>query len=404
MLLRQLEILTLREGGPAGPLSSFSRVSERPGAKSERVKLTTCLLVLLLVFCALTPAPAQQRQRAFALLVVVPERLPLDALEVERWMDLLKIERDRQHLSSEELPLLRLSMGRAQHRAALEKLGLQSSDRIRTFTCRRDANGWPEQILAEHEPGTPPDQVLARLVKQRSAPEAPSAEASLGLLLVTDANDAVSTRPFLEELGRFWLQRYGRVRPSPYPLASYDVAKPEVAEALARAFPQLTDGAYPLVALCAFSDGQPSQVLQVFRGLDTPASLVREVSAARGRALTAGVTSSPSAPSVPSAETVGLSSEQERVLLVSRLNETALQLWNGAKEDKSLGNQGPKRVLLGVIEDSRRYLAGDAGALGLLQESLRDYQVEPLKVDPKSRSAEQAARLLELSRTLLESP
>ena len=57
-----------------------------------------------------------------------------------------------------------------------------------------------------------------------------------------------------------------------------------------------------------------------------------------------------------------------------------------------------------MIEDSRRYLAGDAGALGLLQESLRDYQVEPLKVDPKSRSAEQAARLLELSRTLLESP
>ena len=101
---------------------------------------------------------------------------------------------------------------------------------------------------------------------------------------------------------------------------------------------------------------------------------------------------------------MGLSGEQERVLLVSRLNETALQLWNGAKEDKSLRNQGPKRVLLSVIEDSRRYLAGDAAALGLLQESLRDYQVEPLTVDPKSKSSEQAARLLELSRAVLESP
>ena len=367
------------------------------------MKLSTYLWVLLLLLGAITPSPAQQ-PKGLALLVVVPERLPLDALEVERWMDLLKIERDRQHLSSDELPLLRLSMGRAQHRTALQKLGLQSSDQVRTFTCRRDANGWPDKILAEHEAGTPPDQILVRLVKQRSAPETPSAESSVGLLLVTEGDGAVSTRPFLEELGRFWLQRYGRVRPSPYPLASYDMAKPEVAEALRRAFPQLTDGAYPLVALCAFSNGQPSQVLQVFRGLDTPASLVREVSAARGRALTAGIAAGPPAPTLPGAETVGLSGEQERVLLVSRLNETALQLWNGAKEDKSLRNQGPKRVLLSVIEDSRRYLAGDAAALGLLQESLRDYQVEPLTVDPKSKSSEQAARLLELSRAVLESP
>lgn len=374
------------------------RLHERKMVSSRYLILAVAVLTLIVI------SPSRAQQQPLALLVVVPERVPLDALEVERWMDLLKIERDRQHLSPEDLPLLRLSMGRAQHRAALEKLGLQPSERIRTFTCRRDANGWPSQILAEHEAGTPPDHVLARVVKQKTSPEPLSAEGSLGLLLVTDSQSAAATRPFLEELGRFWLQRYGRVRPSPYPLASYNMSQPEVAEALRRIFPQLTDGAYPLVAVCTFADGHPAEVLQVFRGLDTPASLVREVSAARGRALTAGVKPASSSSSLPGPDPVGLSSEQERVLLVSRLNETALQLWNSAKEDKSLRNQGPKRILLRLIEDSRRYLAGDPAALGQLLESLRDYDVEPLRVDPKDKAAEQAARLLELGRTLLESP
>lgn len=360
------------------------------------------LIAALLLLLVVPPLAAQQTP--LALLIVVPERLPLDALEVERWMDLLKIERDRQHLSSEELPMLRLSMGRAQHRAALEKLGLQGSDQLRTFTCLRDSNGWPSRILSEHEPGTPPDIVLARVAKQKSAPEALSPEGTVGLLLVSDAESAAGTRPFLEELGRFWLQRYGRVRPSPYPLASYNVSQQEVLEALRRAFPQLTDGAYPLVALCTFANGQPAEVLQVFRGLDTPASLVREISAARGRALSAGVKPASAPVSLPGPDPLGLTNEQEKVLLISRLNETALQLWNSAKDDKSLRNQGPKRILLRVIEDSRRYLAGDAAALGLLLESLRDYDVEPLKVDPKDKSAEQAARLLELGKALLAAP
>jgi hypothetical protein len=372
--------------------------------KPNEMNVQRSLLTLLWFLLTMgLPAAGQAPGDVYALLVLVPDRMALDDREVERWMDLLKIERDRQRLTPEELPLLRLSLGRAQHRAALSKLGLASADQVRTFTCRRDQGGWPSEILTEHEPGTSPDQILARVVKQKNAPEAQGATV-LGLLLVADESPLI--QPFLEELGRFWLQRYGRVRPSPYPLASYDIGQAETAKALDRAFPELTNGQYPLVALCAFTEGQPVQVLKVFRGLDTPASLVREISAARGQAL-AGATSAPAvstrqAPTL-GADPIGLTSDQERLLLVSRLNETAQQLWNDSKNDKSERNQGPKRILLSVIEDSRRFLAGDQAALGLLMESLRDYAVEPLRLNRASQGSEQSARFLELGKTLLDS-
>jgi hypothetical protein len=363
-------------------------------------------LGLLLVLLWASPLLGQSPPTSLGLLVVVPEKIPLDALEVDRWMDLLKIERERQRLTPEELPLLRLSMGRAQHRAVLEKLGLQSADRVRTFTCRRDAGGWPSEVIAEHEAGTSPDHILARLVKQKDAPLDLAAGPTLGLLLVGNEQTAAITKPFLEELGRFWLHRYGRMRPSPYPLASYDVGQQQTVEALRKVFPQLTNGKYPVVALCAFDQGQPVEVLQVFRGVDTPASLVREISAARGQALAAGarpVASAPATP-LPGAHALGLSDQQEHVLLVSRLNETAQQLWSNAKDDKSLRNQGPKRILLRVIEDSRRFAGGDPAALGLLLESLRDYKVEPLKLERNSKVSEQSVRFNELVQALLESP
>lgn len=331
-----------------------------------------------------------------ALLVVVPEGLALDSPEVERWMDLLKIERERQRLTSDQLPLLRLSMGRAQHRAILEKLGLRSEPGLRTFSCRRNSSGWPSALLGEHSEGMSPDRVVLAAVRQVESPE--SSGATVGVLLVVDAASRSQVQPFLEELGRYWLQRYGRIRPAPYPLASYDAGNPEVAEALVRAFPELTEDGYPVVALCTFVSGQPQEVLQLYRGLETPASLVRELSAARGDGMARGARALPSrASSLPGAGELGLSGDQERVLLVSRLNETAQQLWNGAKEDKSLRNQGAKRLLIALIEDSRRVLAGEKGSREALDEGLRDYLVEPL-----SSNSEQALRLLELARAILE--
>jgi hypothetical protein len=375
--------------------------------RASKIAFARLLLLLLALGVQALPARSQVPPPSgpLTILVVVPEGLALDALPVERWMDLLKIERHRQHLTPDQLPLLRLSMGRAQHRAVLEKLGLAPAERLRTFTCRRDAEGWPSEILTEHEPGTPADLVVAAVLKEAESPR-PDVSASLGLLLVADPQAAPLTQPFLEELGRFWLQRYGRVRPSPYPLASYDVSRPETLEALRRVFPELVEGELPLVALCRFQEGQPVRVLQVFRGLDTPASLVRQVSAARGLAL-AGPESGAQPDrdaSLPGADPLALSAEQERLLLVSRLNETGQQLWNEAKEDHSERNQGPKRILLRIIEDSRRHVAGEAGAYGELLESLRDYQVEPLVLQPGSSPSIQALRLLQLAKELLDSP
>lgn len=356
---------------------------------------------LFLTLAFLWPAPALSEPLDMALLVVVPEAVALDDPEVERWMNLLKAERERQRISSDELPMLRLSAGRAQHKTILQKLGLLPVERVRTFTCRRDHEGWPSQIVREHEAGSTADIVVGTVVQDRDAPVAAQGGGAVGLLLVSGADSSRLSEPFLQELGRYWLQRYGRVRPSPYPLASYDVSRPETEAALRLTFPKLMEGKLPLVALCVFDDGQPVEILQIFRGLDTPASLVREISAARGQAVTSAVAATAPSTSGPLATELGLSSEIERVLMVSRLNETAQQLWNASKEDKSQRNQGPKRILLRVIEESRRFVGGEAAAYGLLLESLRDYQVEPLKLDHGSKTTEQSARFLDLGKALL---
>jgi hypothetical protein len=365
--------------------------------------LSPRLLLIALVLFLIGPLAGQTQAPSLVLLVVVPDGLPLDASQVERWMDSLKRERERQRLTPEELPLLRLSMARAPHRSVLEKLGLQSAPGLRTFTCRRDATGWPDQIAIEHDSGTPADQLLARVAREIREPQQAPTGATLGLLLVADPESAHRLNPFLEELGRYWLQRYGRVRPSPHPLASYDVQQPEVAQALQRAFPALGEGPYPLVALSVFEAGRPVEVLRVYSDFDAPASLVREISAARGQLLSQGRLPQGPVPSMlPGPRELALSSEQERLLLISRINETAQQLWNESKEDKTPRNQGAKRILLRVIEDSRRFLAGEKAALGSLRESLRDYQIEPLRV--AVGPTEQAARLLDLLAALLNLP
>jgi hypothetical protein len=395
---------------PHGPNRSEARragqgisrhLRERGGVTRVGRKRILWLLALLFVLCALT---AQAQAQQLSLLVVVPEQVPLDAIEVERWMDLLKVERQRQRLSPEQLPLLRLSMGRAQHRASLEKIGLSPGvSRLRTFTCWRDSNGWPSQIVEEHEAGTPPDLILARFVKHAQSPM-PASGMVLGLLLVSDEQSRQAVQPFLEELGRFWLQRYGRVTPAPYPLASYDLSQPTVVTAVQQAFPELMEGSHPLVALCVFEGSRPLEVLQLFRDLATPATLVREISGARAQAMASDLhrPARDRVVAIPEALPLGLSDEQQRLLLISRLNETAQQLWIATREDKSLRNQGPKRILLRVIEDSRRYLTGERSAQSALWESLRDYQVEPLRLERDSAVFEQAGRLLELSRSLLE--
>ncbi len=335
------------------------------------------------------------------LLVVVPRTMSLNALEVDRWVDLLKIERERRRRNSAELPILRLSPGESSHRKVLQGLGLDDRSEVRTYTCLRDAKGWPVRILRAHPAETPADAIVSESLEAPVTPAVKNDQA-VGLLLVGSAEDRTTTEIFLKELGRFWVARYGRVRPSPYPLASYDLGDPEVAAALSSSFPELLDRP-PLVALCLFVDDQPIEIVQVYRALDTPASLVREISAARPAALKGSTRTAALPHRAPRAQSVGLSDDQERVLLVSRLQETARQLWGAAQEDQSRHNQAAKRLLLRVIEESRRYLDGESETWPLLQESLRDYAVEPFVTDDP-RLAEGLARFLHLGKTLLGDP
>lgn len=335
------------------------------------------------------------------LLVVVPRTMSLNALEVNRWVDLLKVERERRRRSPEELPILRLSPGESSHRKVLQGLGLDDRSEVRTYTCVRDAKGWPVRILRAHPGETPADAIVAESLEAPAASTVKN-DQTVGLLLVGSAENHAMTETFLQELGRFWVARYGRVRPSPYPLASYDLGDSEVATALSSSFPELLDRP-PLVALCLFVKDQPREILQVYRALDTPASLVREISAARANALQGAIEPVALPRRAPRAKAVGLSDDQERVLLVSRLQETARQLWGAAQEDQSRHNQAAKRLLLRVVEESRRYLEGDPGAWLLLQESLRDYAVEPFVTDDP-RLAEGLARFLHLGKTLLNGP
>lgn len=366
--------------------------------------LVAALLSTLAVVTLTLAAPAQPSSGdPIALLVVVPQGLALDAVEVDRWMDLLKRERERQRLSPQELPLLRLSMGRAQHRTVLSSLGVEQAETILTLTCRRGGQGWPTEILAAHG-DTAPDRIVASVKALLQNPE-PAAEASVGLLLVVSGpQDEATVRPFLEELGAFWLQRYGRVRPGPYPLASYDLSVPATAQALRQAFPELREGEGPLVALALFSDGRPQELLSVYRSLETPASLVRELSAARVQAVASRPRPRTAAVALPASLPVELSAAQEQLLLVSRLHETGQQLWAATRDDKSLRNQGPKRILLRVVEESRRYLAGEEEAYQALTESLKDYDVEPLRLERHDDFAQTASRFWELTQNFLRKP
>ena len=369
-------------------------------AFSRRTVQAALVCLWLLVYCGPVQAGSGSESERM-LLVVVPASLEVNSLRVDRYVDLLKLERERRRYAPADLPILRLSQADLEHQKVLRRLGLTADDELRTYTCARDTRGWPLKVLQAHLAGTPADLVLSEPV--RAAPEVSlEAEARVGVLLVGRAEDRKLLDTFLKELGGFWLSRYGRVRPSPYPLASYDLDNPEVTASLESVFPELAEEP-PLVALCLFEGEQPSQLLKLYRGLDTPATLVRELSAARAQALELSPGPSDIATAAPSAQLVGVSPEQERALLVSRLLETARQLWSAAESDERRANQPAKRLLLKVIEESRRYLDQEEEAWSLLQESLRDYAVEPF-ISDEPRLAEAQARFLFLGKTLLAAP
>ncbi len=374
-------------------------------ARTLNGHLKRCFLFVLILFVFVAPVFAQARETEQVLVVILPSRTPLDSPAVNHWVELLKIERDRAKLTAEELPLLRLSVDNEYHLKALETLGVLPVTRVHTFICRRNSQGWPQKVLVEFPVEAPADSIVGSARNLRSV-EATTVELrKIGVLIVSRPDDEESVGVFLEELGRYWLQRYGRVRPAPYPLASYNLADTATDQALRLAFPELETAGAPRVALCAFREGRPVQVLEIFDQLGTPASLVRELSASRGRFLletaSPGEADSQLSP-LPSAEVRGLSESQEMFLVVSRLHETAQQLWNNIKDEDSAKNDGPRRLLLRIIEESRKFITGEAEAMLLLQESLKDFRVEPLILDPRSSLRDVQSRFQDLSKSVLE--
>lgn len=374
-----------------------------------------CLLLLTTVVWS---------QEARRVLVVLPATgLSLDSPSVDSLVNRLKKGRLLTQTEPHTLPILRLDPTRKQHKLVLGKLGVSQSRQTRVLVCDRAESGWPESLVASF-PESEKAKMIVRLARQRTRvkdqPEnvKPPAEKTalkiseksqateVGLLLLhspDESKDSVLVREFLSELGSHWLQRYGRIKPAPYPLAYYDLSQPDVVSRL-KTFDQALVGATPRAALCLFQRGRPQRVLEVYSSLELPASLVRRVSSARARHLadTISLKVSQSA-SLPEPSTVRLTASQETSILLGRLHESAQQLWVGVSKDENPQNVTSRRLLLRVVEltrhDSKKWKPSERAELKL---ALDDFVEEPLILPEDSYLRAIQQRLLELASALPE--
>ncbi len=357
---------------------------------------------------------AQDLAQDLVLVVVVPAKVSLEAPAVDRWVSELKSERGRAGWNSESLPLLRLSFEQPSHRKILDGLNIAPPDGLATYLCRRESRGWPVEVIGKIPTRSSAERFFAQLRQHASPVRGPAAETSnleLGVLLLYDKssdNEVAKVKHFLEELGHFWLQRYGRSTPAPYPLAAYDTSDRAVVASLSSAFPELSLSSKqrPQVALCLFDGGVPEELLEVYDEMELPASLVRQLSSARSSHLARGPLVSASRQSkgeeIPEVSAVGLDSRQQKFMLVSRLNEAAQHLWTASQDEADSPEQrGPKRLLLAILEECRTYLQSDREEVGSLLELLRDYEVEPLPPLSSERGRDAEGLFNGLVQTLL---
>lgn len=346
-------------------------------------------------------------------MVLLPPGSEAEAPEVEAWVNGLKSERRRRRKSADLLPILRLLPQEKDHAVLLRRLGLTPAGVTTTHLCRSDSRGWPLTLIHSYSPGTTPREVFGlalgdSAVVARSKRSVPMLTSSgeVGLLLFYARDDEGQNKlvqGLLKELGRYWLERYGRARPAPYPLAYYDASDQKTVQQLKTRFPELLEVEPPVAALCSFQGRRPTEVRQRFHEFDTPASLVRRLSGSRSALLAEGF-SETNAQEAPEPAALGLNSELETTLLVSRINETAQQLWDGLKDSVDETNRGSLRVLIQVSELSRQVNPESKESLIALKEALRDYQVEPLILPDSSRLQVIQGRFQELIQILLASP
>lgn len=354
------------------------------------IEWVTILVAVLLCFgtgplLAQTASPPEARGLASVLVVVVPSGESFDSSRVERWVQWLKAERERQHLDPEVLGILRLSFDGPGSRALLESLNVKPSSEIQNLLCWRGPDGQPNAVAFRYPTSLPADRLLLRVVADRLAvtsPSTPEPKPVIGLIFFGPASESGSIDAVVLELGRVWLMSGRELEPAPFPMVRYGEVTPGLMAALGLKGVQDKETASSGVSLALFRDGKPIRSVRFYSDLKTPATLARKISRERAELLSAGIpVSSSENPKLEAAAPLGWTHDQERVLLVDRLAELARELWNQAAREDRPSNEGPRRLLLQIIEGCRRFDVEEDSqekVFLILIESLKDYRVEPL--------------------------
>lgn len=364
------------------------------------------------------PVWAQRARRVFV--VVPPTGQSADSAEVGGVVEALKSQRARFKVDSSVLPILRLRSEQSTHQQLMGELGIRLHDDTQIYLCRRGGDGWPRAVMAFFEgpdaaeravrtalglPVSPPrhksEPVRTESVSKMGAPGSPE----VGLLLVyrgESGDSQESVKAFLGELGQYWAQRYGRVKPTPYPLGYYNLSNPEVSRGVARAFPNLAETEAPVVALAMYRQGVPVRLLEVFPDLSLPAGLVRRISSVRTRHLAHTLEiESVENPELPAVEQLELSREMELKVVQSRLHELARQLWSSSSDGKNGENRVTRRVLQRIAELTAPAVESNLESQALLSAALEDFEAEPLILPEGSDMEPLQEQLLHLGRSLL---
>lgn len=402
------------------------RTSERKFAQNLSSGVLAAALFWAALLLLTNPVRAEEVHRVF---VVVPALgQEAGAAPVEQMVQSLKGQREKYKLASGVLPILRFQADHPRHQEMLHQLGVTQSTHIRVLLCRRGEDGWPEALSGLFEG---PDAAVAAMrqvvglppLASKPAQEAgeqhepgqkatgPSAASpavhsltEVGLLLAYKQDDSAEKDKitnFLSELGRYWTQRYGRVSPVPYPLGNYNLSDPQTAERVMAAFPALAKSKSPMVCLCLYEQGRPRRVLEIYDDLDLPATLVRLISAARGKHLAATV-ELPSASSdpAPASDQVTLSEKVEEKILLARLHETSRLLWSQAQDGDKGENRVTRRVLLRIAQLTEPGKNRTPEEKQALRDAVEDVQAEPLLLKEGSELLTVQQQFLETAHTL----
>lgn len=359
------------------------------------------------------------------IVVAVPARVDLQARSVEQLVEQAKSYRADLGETVNSLPIVRLSGSIDSHATVLRELGLKKLSVPVVYLCRRGARGWPVALIepltfdpAEHIAQSPANQTGEQPQATEPAegesesgglvPEHLDPNLEIGYLLYYQTKEPESSaqvQRLVKELGRFWLERYGRARPAPFPLAFYDASNPEVRSKVASVWPEMDDGSKPTLYLVSYRGKQPERILASVHDLDLPAQAIRTAASLR-RQWQKKVQLEPGlqAPGLSlEPESVTLDDREENELMVIRIRELAQQIWSDSEQREKL-SPTVQRDLIAVVEQSRRFLQGEPEQFGALSKTLEGISSdEALSLPSDGKLSSAWKRLLSLSRKLRQS-